>query len=224
MALSSTRPARQRRPRSPRGRARAVAEILAEERPVVTAPLEHRTAFELLVATMLSAQCTDAVVNTVTPALFARYPTAADLALADPTDVERAIRRTGLHRSKARALVGMATVVQDRFGGAVPATMQELLALPGVGRKTASVVLGQWFGSPAIAVDTHVLRLSRRLGLSDSDDPIQVEADLARAWPRRAWADTGLRMVMHGRETCTARRPRCDSCALRRACASQGPD
>ena len=199
-----------------------VAEVLAEERPVVPVPLDHRNAYELLAATILSAQCTDVMVNRVTPALFARYPSPVALAAADPAELEEIIRPTGFYRAKARSLIGMAASVEERFGGQVPGTMAELVTLPGVGRKTASVILGHWFDEPAIAVDTHVLRLSRRLGLSESDDPVRVEADLKEVWPRQMWADTGLRLIMHGREVCTARRPRCDECPLVNACVSRG--
>jgi len=189
---------------------------------MVPVPLDHRNAYELLAATILSAQCTDVMVNRVTPALFARYPTPAALAAADAAELEEIIHPTGFYRAKARSLIGMAAAVEERFGGQVPGTMAELVTLPGVGRKTASVILGHWFDEPAIAVDTHVLRLSRRLGLSDSDDPVRVEADLKEVWPRRMWADTGLRLIMHGREVCTARRPRCDECPLVNACVSRG--
>jgi endonuclease-3 len=199
-----------------------VAEVLAEERPVVPMPLDHRNSFELLVATILSAQCTDVMVNKVTPALFARYPTPADMAAADIGELEELIRPTGFFHAKAKSLIGMADAVEQRFGGQVPGTMDELVTLPGVGRKTASVMLGHWFDEPAIAVDTHVLRLSKRLGLSESDDPVKVEADLKKVWPRDMWADTGLRLIMHGRETCTARRPKCDGCPLWNACVSRG--
>ena len=189
---------------------------------MVPVPLDHRNAYELLAATILSAQCTDVIVNRVTPALFARYPSPAALAAADPAELEEIIRPTGFYRAKTRSLIGMAAAVEEHFGGQVPGTMAELVTLPGVGRKTASVILGHWFDEPAIAVDTHVLRLSRRLGLSDSDDPVRVEADLKEVWPRRMWADTGLRLIMHGREVCTARRPRCDECPLVNACVSRG--
>lgn len=220
--MTSEVPWRAKRPRSPKGRGRVVAEVLAEERPVVPIPLDHRNAFELLAATILSAQCTDVMVNTVTPALFARYPTPADMAAADPAEVEEIIHSTGFYRAKAQSLIGMAAALEDRFGGEVPGTMDALVTLPGVGRKTASVILGLWFREPAIAVDTHVLRLSRRLGLSESDDPVKVEADLKRVWPRDMWADTGLRLIMHGRDTCTARNPRCTGCPLSNACVSRG--
>jgi endonuclease-3 len=189
---------------------------------VVPVPLDHRDSFELLAATILSAQCTDVMVNKVTPALFSRYPTPAAMAAADITEIEEIIRPTGFFHAKATSLIGMATAVQERFGGEVPGTMEDLVTLPGVGRKTASVMLGHWFDEPAIAVDTHVLRLSKRLGLSESDDPVKVEADLKKVWPRDMWADTGLRLIMHGRETCTARRPKCDGCPLWNACVSRG--
>ncbi len=189
---------------------------------MVPVPLDHRNEFELLAATILSAQCTDVMVNTVTPALFARYPTAADLAAADIAEVEEIIRPTGFFHAKATSLIGMATAIEDRFGGEMPATMDDLVSLPGVGRKTASVLLGHWFDEPAIAVDTHVLRLARRLGLTDSNDPVRVEADLKEVWPQDMWADTGLRLIMHGREVCTARRPRCDGCVLWNSCVSRG--
>lgn len=189
---------------------------------MVPVPLDHRNAYELLAATILSAQCTDVIVNRVTPALFARYPSPAALAAADPAELEEIIRPTGFYRAKTRSLIGMAAAVEEHFGGQVPGTMAELVTLPGVGRKTASVILGHWFDEPAIAVDTHVLRLSRRLGLSESADPMRVEADLKEVWPRQMWADTGLRLIMHGREVCTARRPRCDECPLVNACVSRG--
>jgi len=189
---------------------------------MVPVPLDHRNAYELLAATILSAQCTDVMVNRVTPALFARYPSPAALAAADPAELEEIIRPIGFYRAKTRSLIGMAAAVEEHFGGQVPGTMAELVTLPGVGRKTASVILGHWFDEPAIAVDTHVLRLSRRLGLSESADPMRVEADLKEVWPRQMWADTGLRLIMHGREVCTARRPRCDECPLVNACVSRG--
>ena len=185
-------------------------------------PLDHRNAYELLGAVILSAQCTDARVNTVTPALFARYPTPADLAAADQADVEDLIHSTGFFRAKAQSLIGMAQALDERFGGEVPGTMEELVTVPGVGRKTASVILGQLFGVPAIAVDTHVLRLSKRLGLTGNDDPVKVEADLKKVWPRDMWADTGLRLIFHGRDTCPARKPACERCSLYNACVSKG--
>ena len=220
--MSTDTPLRARRPRTPKGRGRVVAQILAEERPDVPIPLDHRNPYELLAAVILSAQCTDVRVNQVTPALFARYPTPAALAAADPDEVEALIHSTGFFRAKAQSLIGMAQALEHRFDGEVPQTMDELVAVPGVGRKTASVILGQLFGVPAIAVDTHVLRLSKRLGLTTNDDPVKVEADLKKVWPRDMWADTGLRLIFHGRDTCPARRPACDRCSLYNACVSKG--
>jgi len=220
--LSTGTPLRAQRPRTPKGRGRVVAQILAEERPDVPIPLDHRNPYELLAAVILSAQCTDVRVNQVTPALFDRYPTPADLARADQADVEELIHSTGFFRAKAQSLIGMAQALGDRFGGEVPQTMDELVTVPGVGRKTASVILGQVFGVPAIAVDTHVLRLSKRLGLTTNDDPVKVEADLKTVWPRAMWADTGLRLIFHGRDTCPARKPACDRCSLFNACVSKG--
>lgn len=211
-----------RRPRTARGRALATAEVLAREFPDYRVPLDHASAFQLLAATILSAQCTDAMVNRVTPALFARYPDAATMADADPAEVEGLIHRTGFFRAKTRSLIGMAQALMDRHGGAVPDRMAALVALPGVGRKTANVVLAQWFGVPGIAVDTHVLRVSRRLGLTTATDPVKVEHELGRLWPRRCWSDASLRLIFHGRRTCRARAPACDACPLAGFCPRIG--
>lgn len=208
------------RPRSARGRARATADLLAAEYPVITVPLDHGSAFQLLAATILSAQCTDAMVNRVTPALFARYPDARAMADADVAVVEDLIHATGFFRAKTRSLIGMARAVVDRHDGTVPGDMDALVRLPGVGRKTANVLLGQWFGVPGIAVDTHVLRLSARLGLTTHTDPVRVERDLMALWPRRVWSDGGLRLIFHGRRVCTARRPACGRCVLAGFCPS----
>ena len=208
------------RPRSPRGRARATLALLAEDLPRVEVPLRHASAFQLLVATVLSAQCTDAMVNRVTPALFARYPDARAMAAASAEELEPLIRPTGLFRAKARSLAGLSAALVERHGGEVPGAMAELVRLPGVGRKTASVVLGHWFGVPAIPVDTHVLRVARRLGLTAADDPEGVERDLAALWPRREWTDGALRLILHGRRVCVARRPRCEACVLAGFCPS----
>jgi endonuclease-3 len=211
---------RRRRPRTPAGRGRETVRRLACEYPNVHVPLDHDGPFQLLTAVILSAQCTDAMVNRVTPRLFARYPDAAALAAADPPELEALIHRTGFFRAKARSLIGMATAVRDRFGGEVPPRMADLVTLPGVGRKTANVVLGQAFGVPGIAVDTHVLRLSRLLGLTAETDPVRVERDLAAMWPRREWTWGSLRMILHGRAVCVARRPRCAACVLADFCPS----
>jgi endonuclease-3 len=213
-------PASARRPRTPGGRARAVAEGLREAYPDIVVPLDHRTPFQLLVAVILSAQCTDARVNQVTPALFAYAPDAAAMAAADPEEIERLIYSTGFFRAKARNLIAMAQAVVARFGGEVPGRMEDLVRLPGVGRKTANVVLAHGFRTPGIAVDTHVLRLSRRLGLTEASDPVHVERDLAALWSRRDWSDTSMRLIYHGRQVCTARAPRCEACIFAGWCPS----
>jgi endonuclease-3 len=208
------------RPRTPKGRGRVVVERLAEEYPVITIPLDHGSAFQLLAAVILSAQCTDARVNLTTPALFARFPDAATMAQADPHEVEQLIHPTGFFRAKTASLIGMATAVMERHDGEIPGTMEELVALPGVGRKTANVMLGHWFGVPGVVVDTHVLRLSRLLGLTTATDPVAVERDLMAVFPKAAWSDTTMRMIYHGRAVCIARRPRCGLCVLADICPS----
>lgn len=180
--------------------------------------LHHRSAFELLVATVLSAQCTDERVNLVTPALFAKYRDARALADADPSDLETLVRPTGFFRSKANALVAIGRALVERHGGEVPETLDELVALPGVGRKTASVVLGTWFGQPALPVDTHVARLAGRLGLTAHRDPRKIEADLAEALPRSDWTFVTHALILHGRRVCLARKPRCVGCILAGLC------
>lgn len=181
--------------------------------------LRFASPFELLVATILSAQCTDARVNQVTPEVFGRYPDAASLAASDPGELESLIRSTGFFRAKAKALRGMAQALSERHGGAVPATMDALTALPGVGRKTANVILGTAFGITAgIVVDTHVARASRRLGLTRSDDPHRIEQDLMNAFPEESWILLAHRLIIHGRRVCAARRPACQSCPLSALC------
>ena len=209
------------RPRSPQGRARAVAAGLREAYPEIVVPLDHRTPFQLLAAIILSAQCTDARVNQVTPALFAYAPDAPSMAVVDPAEIERLIYPTGFFRAKTRSIIGMAQAVVERFGGAVPQRMEDLVTLPGVGRKTANVILGHGFGTPGIAVDTHVLRLARRLGLTQATDPVRVERDLAALWPRRDWSDASMRLIYHGRRVCTARAPKCAECIFREWCPSR---
>jgi endonuclease-3 len=177
----------------------------------------------LLVATILSAQCTDARVNLVTPALFARYPGPRDLAQASPADVEALIRSTGFYRNKARHLLGAARRIVDRHAGEVPRSLEELVELPGVARKTANVVLGNALGVEAgVVVDTHIGRLSRRLGLSAHNDPVKVERDLMALFPRERWTLLAHLLISHGRSVCTARNPRCDSCPLRDLCPRVG--
>jgi len=208
------------RPRTPKGRAREVAERLAREYPEAHCELDHRNPYELLAATILSAQCTDARVNMVTPVLFAKYPTAEALARANPVDVEDIIRSTGFYQNKTRSLLGMANGVVERFGGDVPPRMEDLVTLPGVGRKTANVVRSVGFDLPGLPVDTHVLRLSRRLGLTEQDDPVKVEHELNAMIPARERGRFSLRMILHGRRICLARTPRCDVCVLEDICPS----
>jgi endonuclease III len=208
------------RPRTPAGRARETHRRLAEEYPEAVCALEHRNAYELLVATILSAQCTDERVNMVTPELFGRWPTPEDLAVADPTELEEVIRSTGFFRSKARNLLGMAVALSERHGGEVPAAMAELVALPGVGRKTANVVRSVALGEPGLPVDTHVGRLSRRLGLTAETDPVKVELELNPMVPAAGRGAFSLRLIQHGRRVCVARRPLCDACVLSDFCPS----
>ncbi|NAZ76155.1 endonuclease III [Kineococcus sp. T13] len=203
-------------------RARRVHRILAESYPDAHCELDFSTPLQLLVATILSAQCTDARVNTVTPALFARYPTAADLAAADRAELEALVKPTGFFRAKADSLLRMSARLVTDFGGEVPGRLADLVTLPGVGRKTANVVLGDAFGVPGITVDTHVGRLSRRLGFTEHEDPVKVEADLARLIERSGWTMFNHRMIFHGRRTCHSRRPACGACPVSRLCPSYG--
>ena len=213
-------------PRTPKGRAKVVAERLAAEYPEAVCELQHRNAYELLTATILSAQTTDARVNLVTPALFARFPTVHDLAGARQDEVEDLVRSTGFYASKARNIIGMAATVVERFGGEVPTALEDLVTLPGVGRKTANVVRSVAFGLPGLPVDTHVLRLSKRLGLTAAleagaqDDPVKVEHELGSFLPSAAWGAFSLRLILHGRRVCDARAPRCDACTMRDVCPS----
>jgi endonuclease-3 len=185
--------------------------------------LEHRTPLELLVATILSAQCTDARVNLVTPELFHRYRSAGDYAAADRAELEQQVRSTGFYRNKARSIQGMAAALCARHGGQVPESMAELVELPGVARKTANVVLGTAFGrNEGVVVDTHIHRLAHRLGLSRERDPNRVERDLMALFPRPRWTFLGHALIWHGRRVCAARKPRCGDCALRADCPSAG--
>lgn len=200
-----------------------MVERLAAEYPTITIPLHHASAFQLLAATILSAQCTDDRVNQVTPILFARFPDAEAMARADPAAVEEIIHATGFFRAKAKSLIGMSRAVVERFAGEIPGRLEDLVTLPGVGRKTANVILGHWFGVPGVVVDTHVLRLSRLLGLTDATDPERVERALMAIWPRRVWSDTAMRLIYHGRRVCIARRPKCWECVLADICPSARP-
>jgi endonuclease-3 len=205
----------------PKERIADILALLRELYPDAHCELDHRDAFELLCATILSAQCTDVRVNQVTPALFRKYPTAASLAAADPAELEEIIRPTGFFRNKARSLIGMAQAVVAEHAGRIPSTMDELRELPGVGRKTANVILGNAFGlNEGVTVDTHVGRLSRRLGLTAHDDAEKVERDLMKLVPREAWTLVSHLLIFHGRRTCLARRPRCEECALAGLCPS----
>lgn len=184
--------------------------------------LDHRTPLELLIATILSAQCTDRRVNQVTPALFAKYPTSQDYARASPGTLEGMIRSTGFFKSKARNLIACGQTLTERFGGHVPQTMEELVTLPGVGRKTANVILGNAFGKPGVVVDTHVKRVSQRLNLTNSDNPDRIEEDLQRLIPRAQWTSGSQRLLLHGRYTCVARVPKCERCPIYSDCHWEG--
>ena len=204
-------------------RAEAVVELLAAEYPDATCELDYGNAWELLVATVLSAQCTDVRVNLVTPHVFARWPGPHDLAEANLGEIEAVIRSTGFFRNKARALRDTARQLMADYDGAVPADMEALVALPGVGRKTAKVVLGEAFGIPAgVTADTHVKRLSRRIGLSNNNDAEKIAGDLERVVPRSEWIDLSRRLILHGRRVCKARNPRCEACVLAPVCRQIG--
>jgi endonuclease-3 len=212
-------------PRTPKGRARETVAILAEVYPGEArelCALVHDSPFQLLAATILSAQTTDEVVNSVTPALFARFPAPSDLVGANPEEVERLVHPTGFFRAKTRSLLGMAAALEERFGGEVPTAMADLVTIPGVGRKTANVVRSVAFGLPGLPVDTHVGRLSRRLGLTVETDPVKVEADLDAIVPARERGGFSLRLILHGRRVCVARKPRCDDCVLAHFCPKIG--
>src|SRR6266849_10351445 len=184
--------------------------------------LNFKNPLELVVATILSAQCTDKRVNMVTPVLFSRYRTAADYAAADRDEVEKIIQSTGFFRAKTTSLIGLGQALCDRFGGEVPPRLRDLVTLPGVGRKTANVVLGNAFGVPGITVDTHFARLSRRFGWTAEDDPVKIEHEVGSLIPRREWTLLSHRLIWHGRRVCHARRPACGACGLARLCPSFG--
>ncbi len=207
---------------SQEARARRVVRLLARAYPDAHCALCHENALQLLIATILSAQCTDARVNMVTPALFARYPDARSFATARPSELEEIIRSTGFFRNKTRNIIACCQALVEQHGGEVPATMDELVPLPGIGRKTANVILGNAFGVPGITVDTHVARLSYRLGLTTQTDPVKIERDLMRLIPKKEWTMFGHRMIHHGRKVCHARRPRCEECTLADLCPRVG--
>jgi endonuclease-3 len=199
-----------------------IVRLLKKMYPDASCALAHESPLQLLVATILSAQCTDARVNMVTPALFARFPDAAAFAGAEIHELEKAIQSTGFFRNKARNIKGCCSRIVERHGGAVPSVLEELVELPGVGRKTANVVLGNCFETPGITVDTHVGRLSRRLGLSSHTDPEKVEKDLMALLPAKEWTLFSHRMIFHGRQVCYARKPACSECALLKICPRIG--
>ncbi len=218
------KPNNKRRGKLPPARVRALAinNLLAQLYPAPHTALRHDNPLQLLVATILSAQCTDERVNQVTPALFARYRTAEDFAHADPAELEALIRPTGYYRNKARLIRACCQQLVERFGGQVPRTLEELTSLPGIGRKTANVVLGDAYGIPGITVDTHVRRLSRRLGLTRHHDPVKIELTLMKLIPPAEWSAFSHRLILHGRAVCHARKPKCDSCILAALCPRIG--
>ncbi len=204
---------------------RRVRKILAgldKAHPAAVCELHHENAFQLLVATILSAQCTDARVNKVTPGLFAKYPSPKHFAHADSAELEQDIRSTGFFRNKAKSIIGASRRIEEEFGGRVPRTMDEILTLPGVARKTANVVLGTAYGiASGVVVDTHVQRLARRLDLTKQDDPKKIEQDLMKALPQERWILFSHQLIWHGRRVCQARRPKCADCVLEKVCASR---
>ncbi|MER5639346.1 endonuclease III [Kitasatospora sp. NPDC002227] len=203
-------------------RARKINRELAEVYPYAHPELDFENPFQLLVATVLSAQTTDLRVNQTTPALFAKYPTPEDMAAAVPEELEEIIRPTGFFRAKARSLIGLSIALRDGFGGEVPGRLADLVTLPGVGRKTANVVLGNVFGVPGITVDTHFGRLARRFGWTAEEDPVKVEAVVAEIFPKSEWTMLSHRVVFHGRRICHARRPACGACPIAPLCPSYG--
>ena len=206
-------------------RVKKIWPILKKTYPGAKTALRFVNPFELLIATILSAQCTDVRVNMVTPGLFKKYKSAKDWAKADLKQIESDIRSTGFYHNKAVSIKGACTRIVEQFGGKVPGTMAELVELPGVGRKTANVVLGNAFGTPAIACDTHVIRLSRRLGLSENSDPVKLEFDLAEIVPKKNWTMFSHVLILHGRNICKARKPDCENCPISKNCpAANNPD
>jgi endonuclease III len=198
--------------------AKKITDLLLKKYPSPRIALDFRNPLELLVATILSAQCTDVRVNLVTPDLFRKYKTAADFAGADPSELEEIIKSTGFYRNKAKAIINCCKILRDKYGSVVPSALDELIKLPGVGRKTANVVLGGAFGKPAIAVDTHVLRVSNRLGIAHSKNPEKVEKELNQQIELDNWTKMNHALILHGRETCMARKPKCGRCVVFEEC------
>jgi endonuclease-3 len=211
-------------PKLPPARERAgpINDALKRLYPEAFTGLTHENPLQLLVATILSAQCTDARVNTVTPALFARFKTARDFATCDVKELQQLIKPTGFYKNKAKHIRACCAAIVERFGGEVPGNLDDLVTLPGIGRKTANVVLGDAFDTPGITVDTHVGRLSRRLGLTRHRDPVKVELVLMELVPRPEWTSFSHRLILHGRKVCFARKPRCESCGLAELCPKVG--
>ncbi len=203
-------------------RARRINRALAEQYPYAHAELDFRSPFELVVATVLSAQTTDVLVNQITPLLFARYPDARSMAEAEPAELEAIIKPTGFFRAKSRNLMALCTKLVDDYDGEVPGRLEDLVKLPGVGRKTANVVLGNAFGIPGITVDTHFGRLARRFGWTDSEDPVRIESDVAELFEPKDWTMLSHRVVFHGRRVCHSRKPACGACAVANWCPSYG--
>ncbi len=203
-------------------RARRTDRELALIHPDAHCELDFTTPLELAVATILSAQCTDKRVNEVTPALFRRYRTAADYAAADRAELEELIRSTGFYRNKTTSLIGLGAALEDRYAGVVPARLADLVTLPGIGRKTANVVLGNAFGVPGLTVDTHFGRLVRRFGWTEEDDPVKVESVVAGLLPKATWTMFSHRVIFHGRRVCHARKPACGACGIAALCPSYG--
>ncbi|MGQ0850132.1 MAG: endonuclease III [Actinomycetota bacterium] len=205
-----------------RRRASAILKRLKVRYPVIRTALDYVDAWQLLVATVLSAQTTDDNINRITPVLFERFPTAFDLATANPEEVERIVFSSGFYRQKTKSIIALSRALVERFDGLVPTDLGQLTTLPGVGRKTASVVMAEAFSSPAIAVDTHVRRVTRRLDLTANTDPVKIEMDLRALFPEKEWTGVSMRIIQFGRDTCDARRPLCPECELNRICRWPG--
>jgi endonuclease-3 len=220
---NKTKRTRTETPEHRRSRAAAILRLLKKEFPHPATALLHGNPFQLLIATILSAQCTDERVNKVTPGLFRKYPTVRAFAEANPAELEQDIRSTGFFRMKTKSIIACSTALLEKHGGVVPNTIEDLVQLPGVGRKTANVVLGQAFGiASGVVVDTHVHRLSQRMAFTDADDPERIEQDLRSIFPQKDWIDVGSILIFHGRRTCVARNPRCAECAVCELCPSAG--
>ena len=203
-------------------RAKVIYRQLSKNYPNVRCELDYKNAFQLLVATVLSAQCTDKRVNQTTPALFKKYPNPQKMAKADLRDIQKLVKSTGFFRAKAKNIKGLSNIIAEQFDGNVPSNLEDLITLPGVGRKTANVVLGHAFGIPGITVDTHFGRLSRRFGWSKQNNPVKVEFEVGELIPEKEWTSLSQRMIWHGRRVCHSRKPACGACALAKLCPSYG--